>query len=331
MNPHPEKSAPAADAQAALWAARLDGSVLTAADRRALDAWLAADPAHRGLLSAYCQFSADLEQQLPLLAGIQDPAAETDRELTTARPRPWSSRPLWVGAMLTAAAAVVAFVLWPAPAPAPAEEVATPAGQRRELTLADGSHVELDAATQLSVALARDARHVRLAAGQAFFSVAKDPARPFIVDTPAGTVRVTGTQFAVRAADGAAFAVTVREGSVQVRPAGAAAPLVLQPRDQFAAGTVRALTERQLDDALAWRRGQVVFDGTPLPEALARFARHHGITITTAPDLDHLKVGGRFRLDDLDGFFAALRETWPGLTITRDAQGRMHVARQTGR
>ena len=58
---------PAADEQASLWAARLDGSVLSAAERIALDAWLAVDPVHRDLLSQYCQFSADLEQKLPAL------------------------------------------------------------------------------------------------------------------------------------------------------------------------------------------------------------------------------------------------------------------------
>ena len=58
---------PASEEQAALWAARLDGASLTATDRAALDAWLAEDAAHRALLSRYCQFSADLEQQLPLL------------------------------------------------------------------------------------------------------------------------------------------------------------------------------------------------------------------------------------------------------------------------
>ena len=66
---------PAAEDQAALWAARLDGSVLSTADRIALDAWLAVSPDHRTLLSRYCQFSADLEQQMPLLEGIKELSA----------------------------------------------------------------------------------------------------------------------------------------------------------------------------------------------------------------------------------------------------------------
>ena len=57
---------PAADEQASLWAARLDGSVLSAGERVALDTWLSTDPAHRDLLSQYCQFSADLEPNVSL-------------------------------------------------------------------------------------------------------------------------------------------------------------------------------------------------------------------------------------------------------------------------
>ena len=76
MNPSPHPH-PAAEEQASLWAARLDGSVLSATDRLALDAWLAEDPAHRSLLSHYCQFSADLEQQLPLIEGIRELSVKT--------------------------------------------------------------------------------------------------------------------------------------------------------------------------------------------------------------------------------------------------------------
>ena len=67
MNPSPAPISPAIDTDAALWAARLEGGTLDAADGNALDAWLAASPAHRAALSLYCQFSADLEVQLPAL------------------------------------------------------------------------------------------------------------------------------------------------------------------------------------------------------------------------------------------------------------------------
>ena len=68
MNPSAASPDPKVDEHAAHWAARLDGSVLSATDHRKLDAWLAQHPNHRTQLSAYCQLSADLEQALPALA-----------------------------------------------------------------------------------------------------------------------------------------------------------------------------------------------------------------------------------------------------------------------
>jgi transmembrane sensor len=315
-----------AEEQASLWAARLDGSDLTPADRAALDAWLAAAPAHRALLSAYCQFSADLEQQLPLLEGIKDQTAESSCEQTSARSRPWSFRPLWVGAMLTAAAAVVALVVWNGRLATPAAiEFATGGAQRQSVALADGSRVELNAHTQIAATLSAHERRVRLASGQAFFSVAKDSSRPFFVETPSGTVRVTGTQFDVRADDVARFQVTVLEGSVQVQPADSAA-LALKAGDQYALGAVRALDAKDLNAFLAWRNGEIVFDRAPLRDVLAAYGRHHDCVITVSPGAAQRRLTGRFNLDNLPQFLELLPENFDNLTVSRDSHGQVRVS-----
>ncbi len=326
MNTVPHPSAPA-DEQAALWAARLEGSVLSAADRTALDAWLAADPAHRALLSAYCQFSADLERQLPLLAGIRDELAESPTVAKTARSLPWLSRPLWAGVALLAVAVVAAVFLWPARPQNQFRNLATPVAHREAVTLADGTRVELNAQTALVVELTAEARRVRLAGGEAFFTVTKDPARPFYVETPAGSVRVTGTQFNVRTESAAAIEVTVLEGAVQVHPGGAV-PRALAAGDRLvrAAGhvAVAALSPRQLADALAWREGRIVFADTPLREVLARFARYHGRNLVASDAAAERRVGGTYSLDDLDGFFAALEDVLP-VQVTRGPDGATRV------
>jgi transmembrane sensor len=334
MNPSSRPVDPTLEEQAALWAARLDGSVLSADDRLALDRWLAADAGHRALLSQYCQFSADLEQQMPLIAGIKEQSAETQTTPKTAQPEPWLRRPLMVGAMLTAAAAV-AVVFWGLQPRQQFANIATPVAQRQTLTLADGTRVELNAQTSLQVEIDGKGRRVRLASGEAFFAVHKDPARPFIVETPAGSVRVTGTKFDVRSETAGAFEVTVIEGSVQARPGGSdltqPAPLALTAGDQISSGpngTERhQLSAADLDDALAWRHGQIVFKGTPLREVLARFARYHGRGITATPDAAELSVGARFSLDDLDGFFDGLEAALP-VKVTRNLNGTVQVARR---
>lgn len=321
-SPHPSVLA---EEQASLWAARLDGSELTAADRAELAGWLAADPLHRTLLATYCQFSADLEQQLPLLAGARDELAE--KTAGTATQSPWWRWPAWAGATLAAAAALAVF-LWPGQPQNLPTKLGTPVAERHRHTLADGSVIELNAQTAVAVELGAAERRVRLAGGEAFFTVTKDPARPFFVETPAGSVRVTGTEFNVRTAAGSDLEVTVLAGSVQVRPGGATTPHALRTGDRLVAAAgrvdVTALSASQLNDALAWRQGQVVFDGTPLREALGRFARYHGRALTASDEAARQRVGGRYSLDDLDGFLSSLEEILP-VRVSRGLDGAIHV------
>jgi transmembrane sensor len=315
------RSATSADEQAALWAARLDGSTLSADDRAALETWLASAPGNRRLLATYCQLSADLEADLQGLAGAGEQAEPI---------RPFRRRAaLWLG--LAAAAAALAFgaFRWQ---PAPSilsRQVATASAQRESLSLPDGSRIDLHAQTNLRVDLDARDRRVRLAAGEAYFEVARDPARPFTVETPAGSVRVTGTAFSVRASPGGALEVVVREGTVQVR-AGPAAPA---PFELGAGGRLRAAAGRhevdtlspgEVDAALAWREGQAVFADTPLAEALARFAHYHGRGLIADPDAAGLTLGGRHRLDDLDGFLASLEAVLP-VRVTHGLDGIVHV------
>lgn len=331
MNTSPWNLDPVADEQASLWAARLDGSELSAADRRELDAWLAANPSHRALLSNYCQFSADLEQQLPLLEGIKEQSAEARKSPETATLYPWLRWPRLAGAMLTAAAAV-ALVFWLAQPREQTGNIATSVAHRQSFTLADGTQVELNAQTNLLVEITRTARHVRLASGEAFFSVRKDAARPFIIETPAGSVRVTGTKFNVRTETSSALEVTVLEGAVQVRAGEASAPVTLTASQFLANGSaVRALSATELSDALAWRQGQVVFRGTLLREALARFARYHGRGITATPEAATKRIGGAYSLDDVDGFLSSLEVALPELQVNSGLSGTVQVGLRSER
>jgi transmembrane sensor len=325
MNSLPKYLDPAAEEQASLWAARLDGSVLSADDQNALGAWLSETPAHRELLSYYCQFSADLEQQLPAL--VEAGTVELPADSAPARSRTWLNWGVGVGL------AAAALVVWLALPRTQSENLASPMAVRQTLNLADGTRVELNAQTSLQISIDRNGRRVRLASGEAFFAVHKETARPFIVETPAGSVRVTGTQFDVRAEAAAPLEVTVVEGSVQVRPADPTgrpgAPVLLGANDQLSAGPggveVRALSASALDDALAWRQGQIVFTDVPLRTALARFARYHGRGIIATAAASDRRVGGRYSLDDLDGFLAALEEVLP-VQVTRNLDGTVQVS-----
>lgn len=325
-----------ADEQASIWAAKLEGSILSATDRLALDEWLADGPENRALLSRYCQFSADLEQQMPLIEGIREQSAGIRTTPATAQPLPWLRWPMMAGAALTAAAAV-ALVFWLNRPAQQFETVATPAAKRQTLTLADGTRVDLNAQTNLRIEIDQQGRRVQLASGEAFFAVHKDASRPFTVETPTGSVRVTGTKFDVRTEPAGVLEVTVLEGSVQAHPSDAPGrhtmPQMLTKGDNLLSTPSgiqnHTLSDAELDDALAWRQGKIVFKGEPLREVLARFARYHGRGITATPDVAELSIGARFSLDDLDGFFDALEAGFP-VKVTRNLNGTIQVGQRPG-
>jgi transmembrane sensor len=322
MNP-PRQNDPAED-QAALWAARLDGSHLGSTERAELEAWLGEDPGRRVLLKHYQQLSADLGELLPALVAtgaVAMPAPAPARR----RWNPWAL--VSAGLLATAAVAVGVVLVRPGPR---ADTIAASLGQRREFTLADGSRVELNANTSLVVENGRAERRVHLANGEAYFIVSKDKGRPFIVETPAGSVRVTGTIFNVRTETATELDVTVVEGSVQVRPGGeqASEKRDLKPGDSLSTRaqgvTVRQLSAEELADTLAWRRGEIAFNGMPLSEALARVSRLYGRRFTASPAAANIAIGGRLTVDDLDGFFGAL-EQMIKVRATRDASGAVRV------
>lgn len=317
MNP-PDHADPfaALDEQAALWAGRLAGRALTADERRELAAWLAADSRHRAALTDYVRLSRDAERVLPQLAAlgrVELPAAPL------AAPRlAWLT-----GGALVAAALALAFVFFsPRPSTFAPSQLATAAGQHTAHALADGSQVDLNARTTLTAAFTADERRVRLAEGEAFFAVAKDAARPFVVETAAGEVRVTGTKFNVRLEAADTVEVTVLEGSVLVSgPGGASRKLA--PGDQLVlrAGVpdLRKLPLEQLQDAVAWLQGRVIFSGTHLREAAARVAHYHGVKIEVADAVAEIELGGAYPIADLEGFLKRL-ENLDGhpLRVARD-------------
>lgn len=301
-----------ADEQAALWAARLDGSTLSPSERAVLEEWLAGDRARGELLSRYRDLSSDLGEVLPALAAAG--AVESPRGEGRGSRRAWA--PGWIAAAALACAALAAAAWFSMPGARP-ESIATASAQRRAFTLSDGSVAELNANTRVQFENGRSERRVLLSDGEAYFAVTKDKERPFIVETPAGTVRVTGTVFNVRTVATSELEVTVVEGTVQVRPgaagAGRAAASVLVAGDQLTSlagnAVVRALPAGAVDDALAWRRGLIVCRGMPLSEAVARFAHSNGLRITVTPAAVRQTsggIGGVFSIDDPASFYEDL-------------------------
>ena len=330
MKPSSNSSAQSIEEQASLWATRLEDGNLTEPQCTELDAWLAAGPGHREALAEYCQISSNLDQLLPELvaSGGVTPIGDTATTKPSTPTRWW-----WVGAGL-AAAASLAFFFTPPPSPVgQPERIATAIAERRSISLSDGTVVELNAHTNLAFEATATERRVRLGGGQAFFSVTKDPDRPFIVDTPLGSVRVTGTAFDVRTLTTDSIAVTVAEGTVEVRLGesdlhAASAPILLSRYDQLTVthghSDVHQLSDEVLANELAWRDGQLALDNASLHEVLNRFSHFHGIGISASNDVSDLKLSGRFALADLDDFLLILETVHP-VRVIRDQSSTIRV------
>lgn len=313
--------------QASAWFARLRADDVSENERRQWQRWLAQDRAHRhayerieALWSSLGDFARapEIEQHLRQAPG---PAHAV---------RVPARRPLrWLGAMaatLVAAAIGAFFVL--EPQPAADIEYHTGVGERRSLQLEDGTRVDLDAGSQLRMRYDAQARRITLQQGRAFFQVSHDAKRPFTVMTEAGGVRVLGTQFEVsRLAD--AIDVSLFEGSVELLAAGADAQrtarvglLVPGQKARMASNRMRLLPQTvALGGSPAWMTGRLVFNDTPLAEALAEFNRYSRQPLVLAdPALGTHRVSGVFRGEDAEGFVEALREVY-GIQEHHTAEG----------
>ena len=218
----------------------------------------------------------------------------------------------------------------------PLEQLALSTGRAQQLdrTLSDRSELSLAARTSCTVAIYRNRREVQLAAGEVRFNVTHDPDRPFMVMTEWGQVRVLGTTFTVSAREGH-MRVAVANGRVGVWPrsdadtsAGSSGvlsdppPIVLQAGEAIDADAQGLGMRRTLppDDVGAWRQGWLVFDNTPLVEALARWNDYvpQPFRLRDQPRLRDLRVSGSFPLRDPQAFLQGLPDMLP-VRVTRTA------------
>lgn len=201
--------------------------------------------------------------------------------------------------------------------------VSTVVGEQRTLNLEDGTRVELNTDSHLVVKYDRSTRTVVLTSGEAYFQVAHEQ-RPFIVIAGERKVLALGTTFTVRRDDTAdsALTVTLIEGRVAVAPvdttntsASAPAPEVeiLKPGERLRVHkhSRPTLDSPSMDKVTGWMRGQLIFDHTPLREAVAEFNRYSSTKIAVAsPETGSIPVGGIFRISDSKSFARAVAETY---------------------
>ncbi|HEX3731288.1 MAG TPA: FecR domain-containing protein [Opitutaceae bacterium] len=310
---------------AAAWVVRCDRG-LSAAEQDGLSAWLAADPRHREALAEHRWGWEELDR----LAGLQTSVrAVPDPDLLAPVRR--FRRTLAASLLAAAAVAAAAFALAhagrrpgaPAALPAPAALALTAPCER--LSLEDGSVVDLNRGAVIEPAFTPALRRVRLVRGEASFTVAKNAARPFVVEASGVGVRAVGTVFNVRL-DRTAVDVVVSEGTVKLEGAAAAAePLVhagqhaVVPLGRTGELRIARLSPEDLAGRLAWQPRWLDFDDVPLPEILAAFNAHNPVQLRLGDaDLDRVRLTIRFRSDNLDGFVRLMSDDFGMHAARRD-------------
>jgi transmembrane sensor len=208
----------------------------------------------------------------------------------------------------------------------------TRVGEIRSMQLADGSVAVVNSGSRLRVAFTRAERHVEMAKGEAWFQVAHNKARPFVVASGPYRVQAVGTAFDVRR-EGAAARVVVTTGVVKIwsvdsdeppRRVAAGEWAVLKPGKTIA---TRAMLPEASDQQLAWRERRIVLDNMTLGEAAAEFNRYNVTRLEVAPQLVGRRVVGWFRIDDVDGFAASSAAMVGGRVERIDRPGEGEVTR----
>lgn len=203
----------------------------------------------------------------------------------------------------------------------------TAIGGHKILTLGDGSKIELNTNTKIRIATNGTQRKVWLDHGEAYFQIKHDAVHPFIVVAGNRQVIDVGTAFSIRR-DPDRLQVTLTEGRAQLEPTEGGPDvksIVLTPGDVLVAtrGQVTLATRPipELTDRLAWRRGLLAFDNTPLAGAAAEFNRYNRQKlIVVGADVRSIAVGGHFRATNVDAFERIARTILKLRVETRDGE-----------
>ncbi|MFZ5779021.1 MAG: FecR family protein [Pseudomonadota bacterium] len=251
--------------------------------------------------------------------------AETARQSVAAPRRRLPRRALFA----VAAAASVAAIAVNLPALGPLaglySDHATAVGQRKRAVLPDGSMVDLNTATALSLEYSSGERRLVLYEGEIFVDVAKDPARPFVVVSGPFRAQAVGTAFGVRRRDGGGE-VSVTEGTVEVR-IGERPAMRVQAGQHLEIGNEGRfrLAAIDVDTATAWQRGKLIVNRWPLQAVVAELERYRtGRIVIMNEQLKSFEITGVFDVDDPERVLRSIAETtharllqMPLLTVIR--------------
>ncbi len=290
--------------QAAQWFTTLQGEAVTDADQSAWRQWLEACAENRW---AWEQVQG-VQQRLHGM-----PAGLTGRALSLAgQPQKIGRRSVLKGLALAAGTGLLGYGGYrEAQTSGWMADYRTATGEQRQVTLPDGSHLQLNTASAVDIAYSAHERRLLVRAGEVLITTRADSTgRPFFVQTPHGTVQALGTRFAVRLEDTQAH-VAVFEHQVRITPL-AGPPRVLATGthcsfDRHQAGAAAPVNAGQD----AWAKGLLVANDQRLDAFLAELGRYRPGWLRCDPAVAGLRISGAFAVNDTDQALHALTTSLP--------------------
>lgn len=318
---------------AATWHSRLDAPDM---DWDRFGEWLAADPSHRAAYDAIAGLDAEFVAAAPAIAARlpanDDQAGSVHRyvvPLATSRTRRWQ----WAALGSSGALAAGLAVLLVAPSGDDAAQAyETGRTETRSVTLADGSRMQIDRGSRVTVSGGRSPV-IEIAQGAANFAVRHDPSRVLMVRAGGYEIRDLGTKFDVVSARGR-VAVTVAEGMVSVLPVGGAPSdaTTLQAGQSLDITPAKQIAERRTVDPARvsdWTDGRLDYDGAPLPLVAADISRYAQSPLTVDPSAANLRFSGVLTIGDGSRLVDQLQAVLP-IRVRRVA-GVVHLGAAGGR
>jgi len=313
MNPDPTPIA--IETAAAAWLARRDRG-LTPAEQDSFLQWLSEDPRHRECYARHQRAWGELDA---LAHWRPTHSAQPNPDLLAREPVKRGGPVVWLtlgaaAALLVAAGFVGLYRQTAGPAPLPSRAVT--ARDFDQKVLEDGSVIDLNRGGEIEVRYTPTERQVWLTRGEAHFTVAKNPARPFIVRAGKVDVRALGTAFNVRL-DPSLVEVLVTEGHVQVSPPGQGETLPVLTAGQRASvpetgpARIDTVSTEEMSRLLAWQPRQLECDSARLADVVAAFNRHNRLQLELGDaTLADMPLGASFSSDNVEGFVRLLESTF---------------------
>ncbi|TQV89581.1 FecR family protein [Aliikangiella coralliicola] len=341
-------------AEACAWIAQIESEGMTSDDLAAFKEWIERSAAHKAEIRRLAQLSGEINILTEMASPLKDAAAR-QRELINPGHSSRVSKNYWSKNYFTAGIALATvlffsfiFIIQQNDSLTTPQLYTTAVGGHREVILSDGTLLALNTDSEVEVDYNENRRKVRLLKGEAFFQVAHNSNRPFIVYAGKNSVRAVGTAFAVSLLP-QTFELTVTEGKVELSDTAKDKPIVseqkvtktalLEPskdseqitdepekiylsagetlaynpldEKQIRTEQIKIVSEREIRRQLSWQDGLLDFSETPLIEVVEDLSRYTSLEIEILdPELRNMKFGGLFRTDELQALFDALETTF---------------------